>query len=396
MNSSPTVISPGCEDDFVSGEKLEHPSPVAITALILFIIMHVITFPFTFVLNALVMLAVKLKPRLRAHKSNILLALLASTDFVVGAIVQPTFIAVLVMFLLNEPSRYCVLLAFRIVMRSLMLCSFVHLALISGERYVAMRHSFAYPAIVTETRSLLASAFAWILPVLLHVLQAIDKTVFEYMTVIIFGLTFASMTGFHVTVYREARRHEQRLAAQQVRQEAREQFLRENKALKLTSTIIAAVVLCYILSAVSFLVAVRYRSEVSVETYHIFMCSSWSVSLLNSLVNPLIYSVRLRQFRVAFIELICRTMNIAKAEEIEMRLFGTPNAVVRLQAGQQREGQDQQSVERTNVNSEHEGRDQQNMERANVNSEHEGRDQQNMERTNVNNNHSHSSDFLSC
>ena len=365
MNSSPTVISPGCEDDFVSGEKLEDPSPAALTALILFVIMHIITFPFTVVLNALVMLAVKLKPRLRAHKSNILLALLASTDFVVGAIVQPTFIAVLVMFLLNEPSKYCVLLALRIVMRSLMLCSFVHLALISGERYLAMKHSFAYTAMVTETRSLLASAFAWILPVLLHVLQAIDKTVFNYMTVIIVCLTFAFMTGFHVTVYREARRHKRRLAAQQVTQETREQFLRDNKALKLTSTIIAVVVLCYVLSAVSLLVAVRYRSEVSVETNHIFMCSSWSVSLLNSLINPLIYSVRLRQFRVAFIELICRTMNIAKAEEIEMRLFGTSNAVIRLEAGQQREGRDQQSGERANVNKGHDaGRDQQNVERA--------------------------------
>lgn len=364
-NSSPTVISAGCEDDFVSGEKLEDPSPAAITALILFVIMHIITFPFTVALNALVMLAVKLKPRLRAHKSNILLALLASTDFVVGAIAQPTFIAVLVMFLLNEPSRYCVLLAFRIVMRSLMLCSFLHLALISGERYLAIKHSFAYTAMVTETRSLLASAFAWILPVLLHVLQAIDKTVFEYMTGIIVCLTFAFMTGFHVTVCREARRHEQRVAAQQVTQETREQFLRDNKALKLTSTIIAVVVLCYILSAVSFLVAVRYRSEVSIETNHIFMCSSWSVSLLNSLINPLIYSVRLRQFRIAFIELICRTMNIAKAEEIEMRLFGTSNAVVRLEAGQQREGRDQQSGERANVNNGHEaGRDQQNVERA--------------------------------
>ena len=51
----------------------------------------------------------------------------------------------------------------------------------------------------------------------------------------------------------------------------------------------------------------------------------------------------MRQFRVAFIELICRTANITEAEEIEMRWFGSPNAVVRIEARQQ-EG-DQQNAE---------------------------------------------------
>ncbi|KAL9958572.1 hypothetical protein ACROYT_G035602 [Oculina patagonica] len=65
------------------------------------------------------------------------------------------------------------------------------------------------------------------------------------------------------------------------------------------------------------------------------------VVIFNSFLNPLIYSVRMRQFRVAFIELTCRTANTAEAEEIEMRGFGSPNTVVRF------EGQvgDQQTVE---------------------------------------------------
>jgi hypothetical protein len=50
----------------------------------------------------------------------------------------------------------------------------------------------------------------------------------------------------------------------------------------------------------------------------------------------------MRQFRVAFIELSCRTTNIAEAEEIEMRVFRSPNAVG--QAGQGHEG-DQQNAE---------------------------------------------------
>ena len=63
---------------------------------------------------------------------------------------------------------------------------------------------------------------------------------------------------------------------------------------------------------------------------------------MNSLLNPMIYSVRIRQFRVAFIELLFRTVNIAQAEQIQMRIFGATNAVVEIQAGQDQEGQDLQ------------------------------------------------------
>ena len=85
---------------------------------------------------------------------------------------------------------------------------------------------------------------------------------------------------------------------------------------------------------------------------YIFFSSVTSIVLLNSLVNPVIYSVRMRQFRFAFIELTCRTVNITEAEEIEKRVFGAPNAVVMLQEGEELERPDQQNAEEAlNVNS---------------------------------------------
>ena len=43
--------------------------------------------------------------------------------------------------------------------------------------------------------------------------------------------------------------------------------------------------------------------------------------VLNSLFNPLIYAVRIRNFRVAFIHLLSRK-TIAQAEELERSIFG--------------------------------------------------------------------------
>ena len=63
-----------------------------------------------------------------------------------------------------------------------------------------------------------------------------------------------------------------------------------------------------------------------------------------------IYSVRMRQFRLTFIEIICRTTNIAEAKEIERRVFGSPNAVgVAFEEGPGHGG-DQQNAEQPNVN----------------------------------------------
>ena len=115
MNFSSTTSPAGCESDLVFGKRLQHPSSWGVAFLIFLIIFNIITFPITAVLNALVMISVKAKSQLRAHKSNILLAFLALTDFTVGILVQPTFAAVLIMLLLDEPRGYCVFQVLRYV-----------------------------------------------------------------------------------------------------------------------------------------------------------------------------------------------------------------------------------------------------------------------------------------
>ena len=68
------------------------PSATEAKAVVIFLaVISIVTFPFTVALNALVIIVVKMKSRLRANKSNILLACLATTDLMVGVIVQPMF-----------------------------------------------------------------------------------------------------------------------------------------------------------------------------------------------------------------------------------------------------------------------------------------------------------------
>ena len=64
-------------------------------------------------------------------------------------------------------------------------------------------------------------------------------------------------------------------------------------------------------------------------------------------MNPVIYCVRIRQFRVAFIEILLRK-NYTRAEQFERRSFGTVNIVAPLQAEQ--EGQEDQGNLNNNNN----------------------------------------------
>ena len=73
--------------------------------LIINIILNIITYPFTVLLNALVIIAVKTRPTLQSN-ANILLACLAAIDAVSGVLAQPSFI--LYMMLLHCYSEWVV------------------------------------------------------------------------------------------------------------------------------------------------------------------------------------------------------------------------------------------------------------------------------------------------
>ena len=339
---------PDCGLHALIAGRFNQPLPVDRWFAILIVIINILAFPVTTVLNALVMMAVKVKARLRVHKSNILLAALASTDFVVGLIVQPVFIATAIITLLNETSG--VLCALQVITRLLTSCvsvaSLIHLSLISGERFLAMKYPFSYTKHVTAFRVLIASSLGWLISVMLHILVGFVRprskfSSFSPVNGSLIGLMISFIVFCHVKVYRETGRHKKQLAAQQVTQEAREQFERDKKALKLTSIIVCVLMLCYIPFLVSRFVLSKYRGEI----FYFFP----SLMLLNSLFNPIIYSVKMRQFRVAFIELTCKTLHITEAEEIEVRLFGGHSTVVTLE-GQEYEGQNHHTVERVRRN----------------------------------------------
>ena len=240
---------------------------------------------------------------------------------------QPSSIATMVINLRPETALYghCKMLMWLLIGTSL-----AHLALINVERYFAIKHPFAYTTKVTKARILCSCALAWITMLLLNAPLIIATVrVLNTINSIVWIALVAVIIFCQVMLYLEIRRHEKHIAQHQVSGEARQNFLKEQKALKLTTIVLLALLLTYLpMIVVRILVVnvgIRVLNGLQIAT---------SVMLLNSLINPIIYCVKRRSFRVAFIEILLGK-TYAQAQAIERRVFKFRNAVAPLEEERQ-------------------------------------------------------------
>ena len=276
-------------------------------ALISVTIINLLVSPLTIFLNVLVILAVKTTPQLRT-KYNALLACLAGTDIMTGALGQPLFIAELIYRLIGSPaSEFCAIQeAARKFIRTSLMSSLLHLTLVSLERYISIKFPCKYHDMVTKRRLILSVILAWSLlafPMILLSFYTNDvlRSIFLMLT------TFPSIFIFifcRFATYYEARNQMRKIKARQISAAAAATFLKERKAFKTTTFVIGVVLLCYLPNGLFRVVFVSLIS--SPET--LLAIEGFVLTLLfcNSVFNPIIYCARSREYRRAFKKLLRR------------------------------------------------------------------------------------------
>ena len=308
--------------------------PQLYATMVFSIVIQSLTCPFTVFFNLLVIVTVKSKRQLQTS-SNILLACLAATDLAVGVLEQPLYITTKILILVGYNScQLCII--HEVMWNGLeMLCatSLYILVLIGGERFLSVKYSFSYKALVTKKRIIVAAAITWALANVPSILRVVENQESIVMTVykILRSVSIAALIYFHITVYREVCRHEKQIVMEQVSVEVKRKMLKDRKGFKTTSRILIAVSLCYL---PSMMLSVFGRSVIGNGALN----ASWlcvlllftSLTILNSFINPLIYTVGNRNLRLAMIQCLFRT-DIVRAGEIEKRLFGSPNIVTNVQ-----------------------------------------------------------------
>ena len=304
MNSSETsqTASTGRECGLTPQGTVNDISSEVYCWLVFITVISIITCPVTTVLNALIMVAVKTKNQVRT-KSNIALACLSSTDAVMGVIGLPLFSSWLIVELQgNTFGMHCELIGFtRTSLRLLTIASLLHLAIVNVERYIAIKHSLRYEIIVTEARLIGVSALLWTITLLLTFLPGNNYAQYD---IGLTSLCIASIFSCQVVLYYETRRHEKKIAVQQVSVEAREKFLREKKALKQTTTVIFFLIICYLPIIISRVFISTFVVLNSVNSVYFVHFTGVFFVISNSLLNPIIHCVRMKKFRLALKELV--------------------------------------------------------------------------------------------
>ena len=268
---------------------------------IITIIFNSIACPFTVVLNVLVIMAVKRRPRLQSY-ANILLACLAVTDALTGLLVQPTFIIWTLFQLFGGINTDIVRPLHLVLMTAVTLSSVLHLMLVTCERLIAIKYTLVYPSFVSTQKIKVAVITSWFFALCCASLRwpffnqvfyegIADKIGKMVAYTIMFSCIFFMATSYTI-LYKETSLQKNKIKTQQLPQQEVERFVKERKALKTTVYVVGAVLLCLSPAGIKLMSVIAKRNNYSylAPWLRMFLMS-------NSLLNPLIYCWRQREMR---------------------------------------------------------------------------------------------------
>ena len=199
--------------------------------------------PVIIFMNTLVIFAIKTRRTLQSNY-NVLLARLAATDLVVSLVSQLLFIAHEIHLSGASLEDYCDIYkraVFFYMFSSVK--SLLMLALLTIERYIAMKYSLRFSSLVTTPRLTIIVFCSWIIsviPIIFHPIPAtrLFAKCFIYVTVV---PAILIIVYCHTTVYFVSRQDINRIKTEQLPSEGKTKFLDERKAFKTTSIIIVLV-----------------------------------------------------------------------------------------------------------------------------------------------------------
>ena len=311
QNSSSTNITDSAADLPVASEYCtrfqdENFFTANYVSTVTSLILNVLSSPVIITINLLVIVVVKTRRSLQ-NTYNILLACLASTDLLVGAVTQPGLIATEIYAITGgSVDTYCHWIVDQMypAVFSPILLSLFHLVLISFERFIALKYSFRYHEILTKPRLTIGVVFSWFLVVFYVLSRILTNSTFPRSLVSIVILFSILVIAYcHFSVYLVTRRHEKKIAAEQISREAAEKFLKEKKAWKTTSIIIGFVIFSFLPAVV----LVFWRlSGFALGARLVFQPLIYYLLMINSLANPIVYCWRCKDIRKAIIALIRR------------------------------------------------------------------------------------------
>ena len=259
--------------------------------------------------NALVLAAILRTPSLRSVPSTIFLCSLAITDFLVGLVVQPVYIASELQYLAGGPLSKVEALI------SISLCgvSLATITAISVDRLLALHYHMTYPNLMTTKRAMYVSASLWFLSVLLACLRvAWESEVLFIFEGVYITICLVLSSASYIKIYFIVRHHQIQIHAQQQAvnsfnisvniPDSNNMTISKKHALK-TFIYFICMVCCYL----PYLSYSLLRTT-SVIGYEVNWTFTETVVFLNSSVNPFLYCWCNREIRTSAVKVVRKMM----------------------------------------------------------------------------------------
>ena len=235
-----------------------------------------------------------------------LLLSLAVSDLGVGLLVQPMHIAVLIMELEQNAVKNLVhndnvvYKAFFIPLNLFVFASFFGVSALSADRFLAIHLHLRYQELVTHKRVVAVVTVIWLFSVSLSFVRPWTPVNIIYMSfAIIYVACLITVAVLSHKIYMAVRQHQQDIQALQVQQLAQNvamaNFGRLRKSAVTAIYVYVVFVLCYLPdTSVTLTIAITGNSGPLIT---ILQRYTFTLIFLNSSLNPLIYSWKMRDIR---------------------------------------------------------------------------------------------------
>ncbi len=263
--------------------------------------------------NILTLLAVYKKPALRTT-SNILVVHLAITDLACAFVIFHSITSQTV------NSEYVCLLSSGIAFVALGSSASTLLA-IAIERYLAIVHPFLHQTYITDKLLMLACAFTWIIPVLLHAplwvsnkwvsgIYCMAGNLYHLWFMILVDIAQVLILGnclvLYFKIFRVAIKQRRAIQVQEnaVNKRSGSSMSKDLKAAKMMFTVLFVLLLFFCPMTVANILESLYPFNEQGTLFRTSVVFANHIVLGNSIVNPIIYACQNRQFRSAYKEIL--------------------------------------------------------------------------------------------
>lgn len=265
--------------------------------------------------NVSILLSFVFEPFLRTTANYFLLGL-ALTDLGVGLVVHPLYISVMLSVYDDSVPHCTILVIYSISVSFLAGVSFLYIALIGLDRCLAICLHLRYRQIVTEKRSMVTQGVVWLINGLLCLVWLAGFQVYSTLAAVVVAISLIGTFAVYVKIYQVVKRHKAQIRDQMTAQLSQfevSRLKRLRKSAVNTLYVFFVFLLCYL----PFFVVTAVNNMAKSSNTSVVLAYEFSVTLMlsNSSLNPLMYCLRLRDFRTAVKKIYKRIFRLDSEDE---------------------------------------------------------------------------------